>query len=155
MNFLIERRLAAVFWLCFIAAAVADQLVKAAILSGFRWESEAIAIILTFNDGVAFSWFASLGKWLKYIQIALIAGAIFYVFSAKLLGRYGAAFGVLLGAGASNLLDRFIHGGVVDYVFWRYGFEFAVFNLADVLIDCSIVYVIWAHLKERKKAARG
>jgi lipoprotein signal peptidase len=47
--------------------------------------------------------------------------------------------GVCLGVGSSNLPDLFVHGGVVDYIFWHYGFEFAIFNLADALIDCSLM----------------
>ncbi|MDR1911345.1 MAG: signal peptidase II [Helicobacteraceae bacterium] len=151
MNFRNISRSTAIFCLAFICAIAIDQPVKLAILSGFRWESEALSIVLVFNKGVAFSLFASLGEWLKYLEILLIAGAIFYVFWAKLVDQYGAPLGVLLGAGCSNLVDRFAHGGVVDYVFWHYGFEFAVFNLADVLIDCSIVWIVWLHFKKPKK----
>ena len=49
-----------------------------------------------------------------------------------------AFLGAIFGAGVSNLTDRFIHGGVVDYVFWHKWFEFAVFNFADVAIDVAI-----------------
>ena len=40
------------------------------------------------------------------------------------------------------VIDRFIHGGVVDYVFWHKWFEFAVFNFADVMIDFAVVILI-------------
>ena len=43
-----------------------DQLIKYAIVSGFRWESEMLSIVLVFNDGVAFSMLAFLQGWLKY-----------------------------------------------------------------------------------------
>ncbi|EPP5933903.1 signal peptidase II, partial [Campylobacter upsaliensis] len=52
------------------------------------------------------------------------------------------AFGLMLGAGCSNLLDRFIHGGVVDMFFWHKGFEFAIFNVADVMINLSVALIL-------------
>ncbi|MDR0665057.1 MAG: signal peptidase II [Helicobacteraceae bacterium] len=151
MKFYYINRSTAFFWLFFICAIVIDQSVKLAILNGFRWDSAALSIVLTFNEGVAFSLFASLGEQLKYILALLVAIAIVFVFLDKLVVRYAQPLGVLLGAGCSNLIDRFVHGGVVDYVYWRYGFEFAVFNLADALIDCSIVWIFWLYFKRVKR----
>ncbi|GHV58799.1 lipoprotein signal peptidase [Campylobacterota bacterium] len=145
------RRAIILFCALFVVAVISDRAVKMAVLEGFRWHSEAISIILTFNDGVAFSWFAFLGAWLKWLQLALIIGAAAYLFWTRLIVPYGAPLGLLLGAGASNLLDRFVHGGVVDYVFWHYGFEFAVFNLADALIDCAVVWILWLHWRSTRK----
>ncbi|MDR3347142.1 MAG: signal peptidase II [Helicobacteraceae bacterium] len=145
------KRSTAVFWLFFIGAIAVDQLVKFVILEGFRWNSAALSIVLTLNKGVAFSLFASLGEALKYVQAALIIAAIAFVFWDKLTIRYATPLGVLLGAGCSNLLDRFMHVGVVDYIFWHYGFEFAVFNLADVAIDCSIAWILWRYLRRQSR----
>ena len=50
----------------------------------------------------------------------------------------------------SNIIDRFVYEGVVDYVYWHYWFDFAIFNLADVLIDCSVVIIILQMLKGEK-----
>ncbi|WP_176485342.1 signal peptidase II, partial [Helicobacter suis] len=60
-------------------------------------------------------------------------------------------FGLILGAGSSNLLDRFIHGHVIDYVYWHYQFDFAIFNLADVLIDVGVGLIILKHFKIKNK----
>jgi signal peptidase II len=38
-----------------------------------------------------------------------------------------------------------LHGGVVDYVFWHCGFDFAVFNFADVMIDVAVVLILLIH----------
>ena len=87
--------------------------------------------------------FAFLGEWLKFIQIALIAGAGAYlIFQREILREHAAALGLVLGAGASNVLDRFVHGGVVDYVFWHKWFNFAVFNFADVMIDAGVGIIL-------------
>lgn len=139
------------FILAFFTALVLDQGVKQFFLGGFRYDGEFISLVLVFNDGVAFSMLSSLGEWLKYIQLALVGAIICYLFyERKLLREYALAIGVLLGSGASNILDRFIHGGVVDYVFWHKWFNFAVFNLADVLIDLSVAYILISSLKRRK-----
>ena len=58
---------------------------------------------------------------------------------------------MIFGAGISNILDRFIHGGVVDYIFWHYGFEFAIFNFADVMINVSVAMIIFNALFKKNK----
>ncbi|WP_416863199.1 signal peptidase II, partial [Helicobacter ganmani] len=48
------------------------------------------------------------------------------------------------------IIDRFVYEGVVDYVYWHYWFDFAIFNLADVLIDISVVLMIYQMLQEKR-----
>jgi signal peptidase II len=38
--------------------------------------------------------------------------------------------------------DRFVHEGVVDYVAWHCGFNYAVFNFSDVAIDIAVVWML-------------
>jgi signal peptidase II len=59
--------------------------------------------------------------------------------------------GVLLGAALGNLADRFFHGAVVDYVYWHCGFDFAVFNYADVMIDLSVAWLLWSAWREHRR----
>ncbi len=132
-----------VLFIVSIIVFVADQGIKQIFLDGFRWQSEYIDLILTYNKGVAFSMFAFLGEYLKYIQIVLLLGIFLYIlYDRKLLNSHSVAFGIIFGAGAGNIYDRFIHGGVVDYVFWHKWFNFAVFNFADVMIDFAIVLIL-------------
>lgn len=56
----------------------------------------------------------------------------------ELFKNHVIEFGMVFGAGVSNVLDRFVHGGVVDYVYYHYGFDFAIFNFADVMIDVGV-----------------
>ena len=44
----------------------------------------------------------------------------------------------LIGAGASNLIDRILFGGVTDYIRLLF-IHFPVFNLADICITCSVM----------------
>ncbi len=138
------------FFGTFIAVFIIDQIIKAIFLNGFDWNSSCISLNLTFNKGVAFSMFAFLGPYLKFIQIALIGGVFTYVFlEKKLLQEYALALGLILGGGVSNLLDRFLQEGVVDYVYWHCGFDFAIFNFADVMIDLGVVIILWMSFKNK------
>jgi len=47
--------------------------------------------------------------------------------------------------------DRFVHGGVVDYVAWHCGFDFAVFNYADVMIDIAIAWILLQSFLSKEK----
>lgn len=139
----------------FVAVALAvfgvDQLLKLAILEGFRVDGECISIILVYNKGVAFSMFAFLGEYLKYIQIGLLAVVVGFLLRERSLALHIPA-AILLGAGAGNVYDRFMHEGVVDYIYWHCGFEFAVFNFADVMINVAVALIILLYLRENKRA---
>ncbi len=121
-----------------------DQAIKEVFLGGFRWDGTYFSLILTFNKGVAFSMFAFLQEYLKYLQLVLILGVgLYLVYEKKFFKENALAIGIITGAALSNVYDRFIHGGVVDYFFWHYGFNFAVFNFADVMIDLGVVLILW------------
>lgn len=129
-----------------------DQWIKSIVLDGFRQEGECISLVLAYNKGVAFSMFAFLDGWLKYIQLVILSGVLFYIWkNPKYLHLYKIPSGMLIGAGLGNVLDRFIHEGVVDYVYWHCGFDFAIFNFADAMIDVSIVMILWIAYRNREK----
>lgn len=135
----------------FAIVFVADQLIKWLFLQGFRWQSSFIDLVLVYNKGVAFSMLAFLEGNLKYLQIGLIMLLILYLISQKeLLKSHTIAFGLILGGGCSNIFDRFIHPGVVDYIFWHKWFEFAVFNFADVMINLGVVIILLQTLIQKK-----
>ncbi|MDR1614682.1 MAG: signal peptidase II [Campylobacteraceae bacterium] len=129
-----------------------DQFIKSLFLGGLEWHSEIFSLYLVLNKGVAFSMFAFLGESLKYIQMALILALLALVYREKsfFLKNY-IAVGIIFGAGCGNIIDRFLHGGVVDYIAWHYGFEFAVFNFADVMINFAVILILIVMLFERKK----
>lgn len=134
-----------------IAALIAfllDQYTKSIFLDGYRFYSDCIDLILVYNKGVAFSMFAFLDEYLKWLQLLLLGGVLAYALYQP-LRCYDIAAGILVGAGLSNVYDRFIHGGVVDMVYWHCGFNFAVFNLADVLIDIAVVIILIMSLKPK------
>jgi len=129
-----------------------DQYIKSIFLNGFRYEGNPISLILVYNQGVAFSMFAFLKEYLKYIQLGLILLVIFFLYKENLLKKHPIISGILIGAGLSNVYDRFIHIGVVDYIYYHGLFNFAVFNFADVMIDFSIgMFILFYFLDKKKK----
>jgi len=91
---------------------------------------------------VAFSMFAFFGPYLKWIQALLVTGILFVVFKEGYLRRYAFPIGLLLGGAFGNVYDRFVREGVVDYVAWHCGFNYAVFNFADIAIDVAVVWIL-------------
>jgi len=132
-----------VFILVFIGIFLIDQNLKTIFLEGFRWYGDYFSLILTYNKGVAFSMLSFLEGNLKYVQIVLLSGVFLYlIFNRDIFKSYSLPAGMILGAGCSNLYDRFIHGGVVDYIYWHKWFSFAVFNFADVMINIGVGIIL-------------
>jgi len=137
------------FLFSFFAVFLIDQALKYLFLHGFEFKSRCISLVLAINKGVAFSMFSFLGNNLKYIQLFLILGLFIYFFKEKILQKHPFISGILFGAALSNLFDRFLRGGVVDYVYWHCGFDFAIFNFADTMIDLSIILLIYFYFYKK------
>lgn len=132
----------AIFLLSAIGIFVIDQNIKALFLEGYYREGNCIDLSLHFNKGVAFSMFSFVGPYLKWLQAILIGSILYYVLAKGYLRRYALPVGLLIGGALGNLYDRFVHEGVVDYVAWHCGFNFAVFNFADVAIDLAVAWIL-------------
>jgi len=136
----------AIFLLLFII----DQYIKFIFVDGFEAVGSCISLVLAYNHGVAFSMFAFLAEYLKFIQIALLGGVGVWLWLNKdIFSQFYIPIAFIFAGGVSNIFDRFIHGGVVDYVYWHCGFNFAIFNLADVLIDFGVVLILWLNWKKK------
>ena len=148
----LSKRHLLVFAALFIFSIALDQWVKIIMIEGFAWDSEVLSIggrALVYNKGVAFSMFSFLSEYLKYLQILFLCFLLLFALCSEFFLKHYVTLGILVGAGVSNILDRFMYEGVVDYVYWHYWFDFAIFNLADVMIDISVVLIIWQMLREK------
>ncbi len=142
-----------IFLLMAVGIFLIDQGLKSLFLSGYRYDGEYISLILVFNKGVAFSMLAFLQENLKYIQVFIFALITLYLlYEKQIFVKYSLPLGILYGAGIGNLHDRFIHGGVVDYIFWHKWFNFAVFNFADVMIDFAIIWILYMSYRRKANA---
>jgi len=131
-----------IFFLVLLGTFIIDQNIKNIFVEGYYQAGECIDLELHYNKGVAFSMFSFLGPYLKWIQAVLVAIIVFVIFKEGYLKRYAFPAGLLVGGALGNVYDRFIHEGVVDYVAWHCGFNFAVFNFADVAIDLAVVILV-------------
>ncbi|MDE5925966.1 MAG: signal peptidase II [Helicobacter sp.] len=147
------------FGIAFVVVFALDQTIKwAFLLQGYQfgdtiYETRFVSLLLVYNKGVAFSMFAFLGDWLKFLQVLLLFVIFIYLWkNQEFVQSYAFPLGIIFGAGFSNVLDRFIHGGVVDYIFWHYQFEFAIFNFADVMIDLGVVLILYQTFLRKDKS---
>ena len=138
-----------------ILVLILDQAIKWwFVLSGFEYQGKIISLVLVYNQGVAFSMFAFLQEWLKYLQILLLIGIFMYVWKNEgLFKTYCVQNGVIFGGGMSNILDRLIDIGGVDYIYWHYKFEFAIFNFADIMINLGVFLIVLQTLLRKDKRA--
>lgn len=92
------------------------------------------------NLGGTFGLFQGSGWLIAIFSAAILLGITLYLILSKNTKFYEfVCFGIIVGAGASNVLDRIIYGGVVDFIdiqhipYWHY-----IFNTADVMIHVGI-----------------
>ena len=137
----------------FIIVFIVDQVVKYG-FANLGWDANGpyMSLKLAYNYGVAFSMFSFLEHYLKFIQLGIVLIATVYLYKNKnVFEEYYLPIALLYAGGLSNILDRFTYGGVVDYFYWHYLFEFAIFNIADVIIDLAVVIIIYKQIKESRE----
>ena len=135
-------RVFSIFFLVLLGTFIIDQNIKSLFVDGYYRAGDCIDLVLHYNKGVAFSMFAFLGPYLKWIQALLVVVILFVVFKEGYIKRYAFPIGLLMGGALGNVYDRFIYEGVVDYVAWHCGFNYAVFNFADIAIDVAVVWIL-------------
>lgn len=99
-------------------------------------------LVLTFNTGVSFSMFdtdAAMGPYI-FGGINILVGIMFVFWLRKAETKLNAiALGAIISGAFGNALDRFIWGGVVDFLdFHVAGYHWPTFNLADSFIVCGV-----------------
>lgn len=146
-----------IFIIAFICTFI-DQIIKI-LLSGILGVGEGINVISGFfavtmlhNTGAAFSILSS--NTILLILVSLVALNLIYFFLIKdrnLTKLENIIYGVLIGGILGNLIDRVIHGYVIDYLdFTIFGYAFPVFNFADICIVISIFLIIILTCKGEK-----
>ncbi|RXJ85170.1 signal peptidase II [Arcobacter cloacae] len=137
----------------FIVVFIIDQIVKYGFANlGWDMNGDYMSLKLAYNYGVAFSMFSFLAEYLKYIQLLMVfAGTVYLFMNKDVFKEYYIPIALLYAGGLSNILDRFTYEGVVDYFYWHYGFEFAIFNIADVMINIAVAIIIYKQIKQSRE----
>ena len=151
-------------WLGIAAAViVVDQITKAMIVAAMRLGdvrtmTPYFDIVRAHNRGAAFSFLNEASGWQRWFFIALgLAAAVFIVW---LLARHGGqrmfgwALALILGGALGNVIDRVLHGHVVDFlqVHWQQHY-FPSFNVADSAITIGAVLLILDELRRVRRAS--
>ena len=141
-----------------IAVVAVDQIAKAIAETGLLTVDgidilPILALYHVHNTGIAFSFFAD--TTFPLFTIALIASAIIIGFwVGEHDGGRGTTiiFGLILGGGIGNLIDRVRFGYVIDFLALHVGDHvFFVFNLADVAVTFGLMLFLYHPPKRRSE----
>lgn len=147
--------LAVVTNLLLVDQIVKEYAVRVLRVSGpVEWWPGVFGLHFTVNHGCAWGLFQG-HVWplavFAVVALALLVWRRRDVFPA---GRWGAVAEVTLYAGiVGNLVDRVVRGGVVDMFDYHGGFQFPVFNVADVYINIAAAILIVCGLFGGKRDA--
>ena len=141
---------------------VLDQLFKTLILGNFllgesRTVTSFFNVVRVHNSGAAFSFLAGASGWQRWFFVGLgVAAAGFIVWMLKRHGGqrlFGWALALILGGAVGNVIDRLLHGHVIDFIQVHYaGWFFPAFNVADSAISIGAVLLV---LDELRRVRRG
>jgi signal peptidase II len=117
-------------------------------------------IALTYNHGIAFSWFDSSALWVRQLlNMVSMAIVVFLLYvqntTARGSWRLQLALALMIGGALGNILDKVAVGYVVDFIDVYYGnWHFATFNIADAAISIGgICFAYDAWITQPKTAS--
>jgi signal peptidase II len=103
-------------------------------------------LVLVWNRGVSFGVMNNGGDWNAWILSAIalvIAGSLIWWTRTALGWVQKAALGLIIGGALGNVIDRMIHGAVVDFLdFSISGYHWPAFNVADASITLGAALLI-------------
>lgn len=130
----------------------ADQITKSLILNHYQLGDSTFItsffnIVRAHNTGAAFSFLADAGGWQRWLFTGIgVAATIFIVWQLRAhpgQKLFSFALSSILGGAVGNVVDRLMHGYVVDFLQFHYaGWYFPSFNLADSAITVGAACLI-------------
>ena len=157
-------------WLALAAAViVADQATKTLVLQQFQFGevrpvTSFFNLVRVHNTGAAFNFLASASGWQRWFFVVLgvvVSGFIVWMIRAHPQQRlFCFAVTMIMGGALGNVVDRLLHGYVVDFLQFRFGFlepifhggYFPSFNLADSAITLGAICLIVDELLRVKRS---
>jgi len=131
---------------------VVDQITKVLILAYYHpgestYLTDFLNIVRVHNRGAAFSFLAGADGWQRWFFVGI--GAVAAVFIIHMLRTHAGqrlfcfALTCILGGAIGNVLDRLVHGYVVDMVDFHIGrWHFPAFNVADTAITFGVIFLL-------------
>ncbi len=141
---------------------IADQFTKILILGYYHLgDSTTVTgffnIVRAHNTGAAFSFLAAASGWQRWLFTAI--GVVATVFIVWMLRShpgqklFSFALACILGGAIGNVVDRLLHGYVVDFLQFHWaGWYFPAFNVADSAITIGAIGLILDELLRVRSA---
>ncbi|MEY8877406.1 MAG: signal peptidase II [Leptothrix sp. (in: b-proteobacteria)] len=147
-------------WLLLSAAVIAlDQFTKWSILQRFQHgDAEVITsyfnLVRAHNPGAAFSFLAGASGWQRwfFVGLGLLATGVIAWLLRSHAGQklFSFSLAMILGGALGNVIDRLVHGYVVDFLQFHWNFlaplfpqgYFPAFNVADCAITAGAIGLI-------------
>ncbi|MBT4824761.1 signal peptidase II [Candidatus Woesearchaeota archaeon] len=133
-----------------IIVIMLDQLTKFLVIS-FMQPNQSIQIIpkifhLTYvsNTGTFFGLIQGANAF--FIWFILIILGLLLFFYDQFDNRESLVFALIIGAAIGNLIDRIVHGHVIDFLDFRI---WPVFNVADAVVSLCVIILIVYLFKKR------
>ena len=131
---------------------VADQFTKVLILGAYRlgdatYVTSFFNIVRAHNTGAAFSFLAQAGGWQRWMFTGFgLLAALFILWQLRAhpgQKLFSFALASILGGAVGNVIDRLMHGYVVDFLDFHWaGSHFPAFNVADAGISVGAALLI-------------
>jgi signal peptidase II len=160
-----HNRNSALPWLALSALVILlDQLSKAWVLATLP-EFQPVPVVdgfwnwfRTYNTGAAFSFLSDAGGWQKYLFVVLAVAVCAGLTRAlwrmpRSDWRTALPFALVIGGALGNVIDRLVHGHVVDFIQWYWrGHYWPAFNIADSAIVGGAIGIALFGLLQRSPA---
>ncbi|MGF6526995.1 signal peptidase II [Variovorax sp. PvP013] len=140
---------------------ILDQFTKTLILGYYRlgdatYVTSFFNVVRAHNTGAAFSFLADHSGWQRWLFTGIgVAAAVFIVWMLRThAGQklFSFAMACILGGAIGNVVDRMMHGYVVDFLdFHLAGTHFPAFNVADSAITVGAVCLIWDEVRRVRR----
>jgi signal peptidase II len=141
---------------------VIDQLTKWLIVGQFALGDGRVVtgffnLVRAHNSGAAFSFLAQAGGWQRWLFTGIGVGAsalmIWMLRSHPGQKLFGFAIACILGGAIGNVIDRLVHGYVVDFLDFHWaGWHFPAFNAADSAITLGAACLLLDELLRVKRS---
>ncbi|RTL21991.1 MAG: lipoprotein signal peptidase [Burkholderiales bacterium] len=140
---------------------LADQFTKILVIGAFqlgevRPVTSFFDLVRAHNYGAAFSFLHGASGWQRWFFLGLgLAAAVFIVWMLRRHGHqqlFAWALTLILGGALGNVIDRAIHGYVVDFIqVHAGGWYFPAFNVADSAITIGAILLILDELRRVRR----
>ena len=150
------------YWLLSLAVVAADQISKFAVLERFALYERLNVIdgffylTLVYNTGAAFRFLANMGGAQRYIFVVLAFAISIWLGWNVVKGGFGRlgnwAAAMIIGGAMGNVIDRFLHGQVVDFLlFYWQNHYYPAFNVADSFICVGAFLLVLESFAQGRK----